>query len=287
MYREVNGRPKKRNRKYAQYRRIGIIAILVLVIILAIVAIHSCGTNREEAEIETSENGAYTEVENTAGSTEGEITASTETTTTETPTTEEATTEPPATEADTEEETINHDIPDVSGLEFPFTTMSLDWGEDDLEGWYHYEIPDEYVQTGGYFPDAVQVYTYILCTQYSIDYPMVLALIEVESGYKYDAVSKSGAMGYMQVVPSYHYDRLSVSETDEAFINPYLNIDAGISYLVELYERFESSEMVLTAYHYGVTGAYRDYWNNGEAGSPYSDEVLEIAERIRSEIYGE
>lgn len=286
---------KKRKQNRANYGRIGIIAAFIVAVIFIIVAVRSCGANKEEAEVEPSENGAYTEVENTADSTEGEISASTETEDTENPNTE-ASTEEASTETEktadtenetTEEENVNHDVPDVSGLEYPFTTMSLDWGEDTLEGWYHYDIPDEYVQTGGYFPDAVQVYTYALCTQNGIDYPMVLAMIEVESGYKYDAVSKGGAVGYMQVVPSYHSARLGTPLSAEAFLNPYLNIDAGIDYLVELFERFDSKEEVLTAYHYGVTGAYRDYWNKGEEGSSYSDEVLEIADRIRADLYGE
>ena len=281
LYQNERTERRKRKRRKFLCRRIGVIAVLLAAIIFVIVAVRSCGASTEDANTEVSENGAYSEAENTDVSTEGEINASTETEDTESPTTET-----PATEADTEE-TVNHDIPDVSGLEYPFTTMSLDWGEDTLEGWYHYDIPEEYELTGGYFPDAVQVYTYALCTQNDIDYPMVLAMIEVESGYKYDAVSKSGAVGYMQVVPSLHSERLGNPLSDEAFMNPYLNIDAGIDYLVELFERFGSKEEVLTAYHYGVTGAYRDYWNKGEAGSPYSDEVQEIAERIRADIYGE
>ncbi len=272
---------RQRKRRIALYRRIGVIAVLLAAIIFVIAAVRSCGAKTEDANTEVSENGAYLEAENTAGSTEGETSSSTETEDTESPTTEIA-----ATEADTEE-AVNHDIPDLSGLEYPFTTTSLDWGEDTLEGWYHYDIPEEYELTGGYFPDAVQVYTYALCTQNDIDYPMVLAMIEVESGYKYDAVSTSGAVGYMQVIPSLHSERLGNPLSDEAFMNPYLNINAGIDYLVELFGRFGSQEEVLTAYHYGVTGAYRNYWNKGEAGSPYSDTVLEIAGRIRTDIYDE
>lgn len=281
----TNYQRQRKRRKYL-YRRIGVIAVLIAAVIFVIVAVMSCGAHTEKADTEGSENGAYTEAENTAVSTEGEITASTENEAAGTEATESPTTETLETEADTEE-AVNHDIPDVSGLEYPFTTMSLDWGEDALEGWYHYDIPNEYEQTGGYLPDAVQVYAYIRCKQYDIDYPMVLAVIEVESGYQYDAVSRSGAVGYMQVVPSLHSERLGSPLSEEAFINPYLNIEAGISFLVELSERFDSQEEVLTAYHYGVTGAYRDYWNKGEEGSPYSDEVLEITERIRADLYSE
>lgn len=240
-------------------------AVLVLLIVLLV---RSCGRNEEQETEQTTE--AVTEKETeTEGITEG-------TTAEETETEEETET---VTEAP-----VTHDIPDISDLEFPFTTMLLDWGEDTLEGWWHYDIPEEYEQTGGYLPDAVQVYIYALCTQNNIDYAMVLAIIEAESGYKWDAVSKNGALGYMQVVPSYHSERLTYPQSDEAFINPYLNIYAGISFLVELSERFDSQEMVLTAYHYGVTGAYRDYWNKGATDSPYSDEVLEIAKRIQSQL---
>ncbi|MCD7763687.1 MAG: lytic transglycosylase domain-containing protein [Lachnospiraceae bacterium] len=250
-----------------------------VVVLLIVLLVRSCGRNKEQETEQMAETAAEAIAE---GETETKGRAETE---------EATESEIAAEETETEEETetvtktpVTHDIPDISDLEFPFTTMSLDWGEDTLEGWWHYDIPEEYEQTGGYLPDAVQVYTYALCTQNNIDYAMVLAIIEAESGYKWDAVSKTGALGYMQVVPSYHSERLSIPQSDEAFINPYLNIGAGISFLVELSERFDSQEMVLTAYHYGVTGSYRDYWNKGATDSPYSDEVLEIAQRIQSQL---
>ncbi|MCC8068034.1 MAG: lytic transglycosylase domain-containing protein, partial [Clostridiales bacterium] len=259
-----------------------------------IVGVRSCGADTEPANTGTSENGASTEFENTEVSTEGEILADTEIANTEGAETE-APTETENTETEitgdaetetTEEEIVNHDIPDVSGLEYPFNTMSLDWGEDTLDGWYHYDIPTEYEQTGGYFPDAVQVYTYALCKQNNIDYPTVLAMIEVESGYQYDAVSKDGALGYMQLVPKYHSERLGGTTSEDVYLNPYTNIYAGISFLAELSEKYGTLDEVLTAYHYGVSGARRSFWSKGEIGSDYSDEVLEVAERIRTELYG-
>lgn len=260
-------------RKLRRKRRWIAYCCTAVVVLLIVLLVRSCGRSEEQ------EMGQMTEVvtdTSTEGVAETEEAAETEFTAEETETEEETET--------TTEMPVTHDIPDVSDLEFPFTTMSLDWGEDTLEGWWHYDIPEEYVQTGGYLPDAVQVYTYALCTQNNLDYAMVLAIIEAESGYKWDAVSKTGALGYMQVVPSLHSERLGNPLSNEAFINPYLNIDAGISFLVELSERFDSQEMVLTAYHYGVTGSYRDYWNKGETGSPYSDEVLEITERIQGQL---
>lgn len=265
-------------RNLRRKRRLIAYCCTAAVVLLIVLLVRSCGRSEEKKTEQMTETA-------TESVTEGETMTEgmAEDTTADTTETEDTTEAEEETEAVTEA-TVTHDIPDISDLEFPFTTMSLDWGEDTLEGWWHYDIPEEYEQTGGYLPDAVQVYTYALCAQNGIDYAMVLAIIEAESGYKWDAVSKTGALGYMQVVPSYHSERLSAPQSDEAFINPYLNIEVGISFLVELSERFDSQEMILTAYHYGVTGSYRDYWNKGEAGSPYSDEVLEIAERIQSQL---
>ncbi|MCD8098046.1 MAG: lytic transglycosylase domain-containing protein [Lachnospiraceae bacterium] len=264
----------KNNRKQnnADYGRFGIIAAITAAVIFIVVIAVSCGTKNENPGIEVLENGANIGVNTEAASTETHTAA----------TTESPTTEPLETEgATTEEQTANHDLPDTSGLMYPFNTVSFDWDEATLDGWRHYNIPTEYEETGGYLPDVVQVYTYGLCKEKGLDYSMVLALIEVESGYKYDAVSVSGAVGYMQIVSRYHSEY-----SEEALLNPYLNIETGIDYLSELSERFSSQEEVLTAYHYGTVGAYALYWNKGRMGSPYSDTVLEVAERIQEELFG-
>lgn len=176
-----------------------------------------------------------------------------------------------------------HDTPDVSNLEPPFNSMSRDWGAGDLDGWWHYEIPEEYKRTGGQLPDLVQVYLYCLCKQAQVDYPMVLALIEVESGYHYDAVSEDGGIGYMQIRYEAHKDRLG-DGAEETLKNPYTNIRVGMEYLKELSDRFISKDEVLTAYNYGVTGAYKNFWNDGVYSSPYSDKVLAIRDRIGEDL---
>ncbi|MCD7785728.1 MAG: lytic transglycosylase domain-containing protein [Oscillospiraceae bacterium] len=270
------GKQKRDNR-----REIGIIIALIAVVIFVISVVASCCANMKKTEIENPVTDAtITE----APITEDPVTEPpiTESPVTEAPVTEITTTEPIV----TEDEPPNHDTPDLSDLEYPFDTISFDWSEETLDGWWHYDIPEDYELTGGYLPDSAQVYAYALCNQYDIDYPMVLALIEAESGYKYDAVSEGGALGYMQIVPRWHSEWLGGILSDDALLNPYLNIEVGVAYLSELSERFDSQDEVLTAYHYGVTGAYRDFWNNGETGSSYSDRVLEIAERIRQELYG-
>lgn len=163
---------------------------------------------------------------------------------------------------------------------YPYNTMSADWGGKDVEGFVYYEIPEDYAFYGGLLPQIVQVYTYILCNDYSVDYETVLAMIEIESGYKWDAESGSGAVGYMQVIPEYHAER----QTDN-LQNPYQNIRAGIKYMSELLVKYGGSyEKALTAYKCGPTGAQRKYFSTGKTSCEYSEKVLKVAERIRQQL---
>lgn len=166
---------------------------------------------------------------------------------------------------------------------YPYNTMSADWGGEDVVGFVYYEIPEDYAFYGGLLPQIVQVYTYILCNDYSVNYETVLAMIEIESGYKWNAESRSGALGYMQVIPEYHAER----QTDD-LKNPYQNIRAGIKYLSELLEEYSGSyEKALTAYKCGPTGAQRNYFSAGKTSCEYSEKVLEVTERIRQQLESE
>lgn len=93
-----------------------------------------------------------------------------------------------------------------------FDTMSADWGGEE-DGFVLYEIPEEYSRTGGYFPEKMQVYTYCVCKQYGVRYDLVVALIEKESGYKFDKVGDDGhSIGYMQIYEECHRDRITATE---------------------------------------------------------------------------
>lgn len=164
----------------------------------------------------------------------------------------------------------------------PFNTMSADWSGEDVKGFVYYEIPEEYAYYGGLLPQIVQVYTYILCNDLEVDYETILAMIETESAYKWDARSGSGAVGYMQIVPQYHTERVAGSDGLE---NPYQNIRAGIEYMHELLEIYGGNyEKALTAYRYGQTGAQNKFFSTGQTGCEYSETVLEAADRIRQQL---
>lgn len=178
---------------------------------------------------------------------------------------------------------ILHDTPDTDALSYPFNQMSADWAGEDLNGWWRYSIPGDFERTGGYLPDIVQVYTYCLCKQSGIRYSLVLALIEIESGYQYDALSETNDIGYMQVNYKWQQDKMP-DMTERALYNPYVNIRVGIGYLAELSEEFTTEEAVLTAYHYGPSGAYNRCYKDASITSDYADKVLEASTRIEGEL---
>ena len=91
---------------------------------------------------------------------------------------------------------------------YPFNLMSLDWSGEELEGWTRYEVPEDYADHGGYFPECMQQFTYIICKQNGVDYALVLAIIETESGYRWDTASSEGSTGYMQVLAKWHEERM-------------------------------------------------------------------------------
>ena len=164
-----------------------------------------------------------------------------------------------------------------------FDTMSADWGGEE-DGFVLYEIPEEYSRTGGYFPEKMQVYTYCVCKQYGVRYDLVVALIEKESGYKFDKVGDDGhSIGYMQIYEECHRDRMErLNVTD--LMNPYQNVLVGIDYLSELIERYGTIQDALAAYNYGERGAKQHLWKNGIYVYEYNQTIMSRMKEIEEEL---
>ena len=176
---------------------------------------------------------------------------------------------------------------DPDNYVYPFNTMSTDWdGSVYDNGFKLYEIPEEYAREGGCFPEVVQVYLWCLCEQRDIDYYMVVALIERESGYKWDAAGDGGnSVGYMQIGERWHKDRM-LEEGVEDLLNPYGNIRVGLNFLQYLNKKYldnSGANCVLMAYNMGESGA-RSLWKEGIYSTEYSREVLKRADEIRQEL---
>ena len=120
-----------------------------------------------------------------------------------------------------------------------------------------------------------------LCGDYEIPVELVLAVIEKESSYRADAVSKAGAIGLMQVIPESHYPRMIRLNCTDLF-NPYQNVAVGMDFLAELLEKYKGDKhKALTAYNYGENGANDKFFSKGNNQSEYSRKVLEIEQKIK------
>ncbi len=85
-----------------------------------------------------------------------------------------------------------------------------------------------------------------LCTKYDVDKKLVMAVIDVESGFNAAAVSPVGAQGLMQIMPETGKDL----DLDDPF-DPSENIDAGIRYLRYLLDTFPDRRLAVAAYNAG------------------------------------
>lgn len=164
-----------------------------------------------------------------------------------------------------------------------FDSMSEDWGSEDVIGFVYYELPEEYADTG-YLPEKVQIYIRCICKQYDVPYALVLALIEYESEYEFDAVGDNGnSKGYMQVYEKCHIDRMERLGVSD-LMNPYHNVIVGIDYLAELLEEYGTVQDALTAYNYGEKGAREHMWSKGIYVYEYNMTIMQRMKEIEEVV---
>lgn len=86
---------------------------------------------------------------------------------------------------------------------------------------------------------------------------LVAAVIECESNWKPDRVSKAGAVGLMQVLPATAKDLVKSGAVDGGYASrdladPAVSIEFGAAYLRFLVERYHEIEPALAAYNAGM-----------------------------------
>ncbi len=85
--------------------------------------------------------------------------------------------------------------------------------------------------------------------KHGVSFPLLKAIINVESDFNPKAVSKAGALGLMQIMPE-NIRRLRIRDP----FNPRENIMGGTRYLKELLQRYNGKlPLVLAAYNAGPT----------------------------------
>ena len=151
------------------------------------------------------------------------------------------------------------------------------------------EMPGEWVNGERKFvplnvpmDEDLQEFIFYLSQAYEMDFTFVMALIQQESGYKPDVISRTNDYGLMQINEINHpYLQEQLGITD--FSEPYGNVRAGMFILRKLFEKYESPEKVLMAYNMGETGASR-LWEQGIFEINYSKSVLQIQQELNAEL---
>lgn len=98
------------------------------------------------------------------------------------------------------------------------------------------EIPREFIN------EKAEIYS----QKYAVDPALVKIMIDVESEYNKFAISRTGAMGLMQLMP--------ITFGDMGGQDPFdidTNLEAGIKYLSIQMKRFNNTELALSAYNAG------------------------------------
>ncbi len=116
------------------------------------------------------------------------------------------------------------------------------------------------------FPKKYENYVVKYSKEYSLDKSLVYAVIKAESDFKSDAVSKSGALGLMQILPStakWIAEELGVDYSKESMFKPEINVMFGCYYLNYLFDKFKDTRIVICAYNAGE-GKTLDWIENGE-----------------------
>ncbi len=115
--------------------------------------------------------------------------------------------------------------------------------------------------------------------EYGFDPELILAIITTESSFYNWSVSKKGAVGMMQIVPTTgkalaKATQMTWNEQNQPLFDPYVNIRLGIHYLHELNQRFGNLHTALAAYNFGPTKIRRWIRRGKKLPTRYADKVI-------------
>lgn len=125
-------------------------------------------------------------------------------------------------------------------------------------------------------PEEIDASIVMAAARHNVDPNLVRAVVKVESNFNSNAVSRKGAMGLMQLMPSTARS-LNVKNP----FDPEQNVDAGVRHLKQLLENYGGDvKLTLAAYNAGSGAVARS------AGVPHFAETQNYVRKITNLYYG-
>lgn len=124
--------------------------------------------------------------------------------------------------------------------------------------------------------------------KFSLEPMLVVAVIKVESGFQHKVISRAGARGLMQILPSIGHGlaeqiKLENWRGQKSLDDPVTNVKLGIFYVAYLKERFKNLKVALVAYNRGPTDVSSKLAGNEVLPSGYARRVLSAYHRFRTD----
>lgn len=144
-----------------------------------------------------------------------------------------------------------------------------------IENVHIYDVP---------LSDGLQRYIYEICERENVPVSLVFAMIEHESGFNAEVISKTNDYGLMQINKCNH-DELEEQFRCADMLNPYQNVFCGIKIIGSYINKYGDLNKALMAYNMGDYGAEKA-WENGIKSTKYSERILKLKENYEVIDYG-
>lgn len=151
--------------------------------------------------------------------------------------------------------------------------MSMDWSSGAELGFVPLDVN---------LDENLQEFIYCLSYGYNIDFHFVMGLIQKESNFKINVISRTNDYGLMQI-NTINHQWLSENFGFNDYLDPYQNTRAGLYILRKLFEKYEDPSKVLMAYNMGESGA-KKLWDKGIESTGYSEDILKKANEYSKQI---
>lgn len=139
---------------------------------------------------------------------------------------------------------------------------------------YHFDVP---------LSHGLQDFIYEICADEEVPITLILAMIETESNFNPEIISKTNDYGLLQINKVNH-EWLKKQYRTADMLNPYQNVFCGIKIIGTYVKKYKGDiNKALMAYNMGDYGA-KKAWQNGIKSTRYSEKILDLMNKYEEDL---